>query len=131
MQKLGLRRFYLISIIGCVISSLIFFVANFFLESTNFSVWIAVAAVTFFQAAGNMGVMSVPFALPALWVPIKHRTICMAALVIVGLLTLFGWSTVFPYLLIRIGNYTFLIFSVIMVLNLGYGWYFVKLDDSN
>ena len=103
---------------------------NFYLETKDFAVWLAVAVIVAFQASGNMGVECIPCTLPAFWLPHKYRTICMAFLVFAGQLILFGWSFVFPYLLIKIENYTFLIFSMVMVINLGYAWNFVRLDED-
>ena len=126
VKKLGIRKTYLMSLTGCLITMIGFFISGLF-EGDHVK-WIGLVFITLCMGVGNMGVMTVPFALPAIWVPIKYRTICMAVLVITGLCVIFVWTILFPFLLIQIGNWTFLIFLVCLGLNLVHAWVYVKLE---
>ena len=103
-----------------------FFITGFF-EGDHVK-WIGLVFITLAMGVGNMGVMTLPFALPAIWVPIEYRTICMAVLVIAGLCVVFVWTLLFLYLLIEIGNWTFLCFAVALGANFVYAWVYVKLE---
>ena len=128
VKKLSLRTVYLISLAGCFLNLVGFFVVGLFPDSGDFVRWIGLGFITLCMGFGNMGIMTVPFALPAVWIPINYRAICMAFLVVFGLGVIFVWSILFPYFLIKIGNFTFLIFVVALGLNFFYAWVYVRLE---
>ena len=128
VKRISIRNVYLVSLFGSFLMMTGFFVVGFFTENGDYVRWIGLVFITLVNGFGNMGVMTIPFALPAIWIPIKYRAISMALMVISGLAVVFVWSILFPYLLIKIDNWTFLIFVTALSMNFLYGWWFVKLD---
>ena len=76
-----------------------------------------------FVLAANIGLVPVPFTLPPAWLPVEQRAIGMSMMVPIGFGFLLTLSIVFPYLLIEINNYTFLIFATVCALSFVVGWF--------
>ena len=85
---------------------------NFYVETNEIVAYLSLIPLTFYVILANLGMMNIPFMLPALWLPIKYKSVVTGVMVLVGLLVIFPLNLVLPYLLYEIENYTFLIFTV-------------------
>ena len=101
---------------------------NFFNQDAAFVKWLGLFFLCMCMALGHVGIMTVPFALPGLLIDVRHRTICASFLTICGLAVCLGWTILFPFLMIKLGNYAFMVFAGVLVVNLVYAWIFVKLN---
>merc|ERR1712043_98298 len=110
--------------IGAFIMMTTFFLFGFFIDDSETLAYISMVPLGLFVILANLGLMPIPFILPALLLENpEHRTVITGTMVLVGLIVLFPLSLLLPYLLYQIDNFTFLIFSVCIFFSVIYGYF--------
>ena len=71
----------------------------------------------------NLGIMPIPFMLPALWLPEEYKSVITGLMGIVGLMINLPLSFLLPFLLYEIEGYTFLIFATSIGVSFVFGYF--------
>ena len=80
-SKLAVGKAFLASCLGATASALVFFIMDFYTEQNQLVSYLSIIPLTLFVVTGNLGILPIPFMLPAQWLPIQYRSICAGLMV--------------------------------------------------
>lgn len=123
MNSQGLRRSYLLSAACAFVSIMTFFTLDFFVADNDVIAYISIGALSMYVIFANLGIMPIPFMLPALWLPDEYKSLITGLMAVVGLMISVPLSFLLPFLLYHIEGYTFLIFATSIGASFVFGYF--------
>ena len=121
IQRCGRRIAYFTSAVGMIVCLLVFVILGVWgeLSGIMYARIVPLVAFGFFASAG---VYPVTVGLPAEWIPIEYRSICLGVLLAMEMIVAFLSGFVFPPILLAIGQYVFLVHAGVLALATLYGY---------
>ena len=111
INSFGIRKSYLISAFGAFISVITFFILHSFAGDNETLGYASVGALAVYAIFVNLGIMPIPFMLPAMWLPDEYKSVTTGLIAMFGFVLNVPFYYLLPFTLYKIKAYTFLIFA--------------------